>query len=394
MAESADVAQATERDPLRIYGFMDAGYNHYFIPKDSFLYNVTATRAGTFVLGNLNLYLDAQPTDDVRALIEVRFTNYPHGEEKTFGGFGGTYERVDTTAHDFGSPSGNMTNRWGGIIIERAQAEWKAADHFRVMVGQFLSPVGIWYVDHGTPTLISLSLPFFVSNQIVPLRQTGIQLLGDLVLGNVELGYRAYVSNGRTPALLDFTNDKAVGARFTAGFPGDSVNLVLGSSFYWGTVTDIEKNITAVSPSLEVDWKETIDYTETVAGLDASIDVGNLRLRSEGYFRRLTYEPGRHAPMSAPGRTYSNAHEYDAYLLGAYAFPSGWEPFAYTEYWHYPGTVGSDVLIAGAGLTYHINTYTQLKTQVNHSLFFDIASGADKSHNNFTTLYSRFVVAF
>jgi hypothetical protein len=194
--------------------------------------------------------------------------------------------------------------------------------------------------------------------------------------------------------LLDFTNDKAVGGRLTLGLPNHIADLVLGTSFYWGTVTDIEKNVTAVTPTLHVEWSTTVEYTETVAGADVSLNIGNLRLRTEGYFRRITYEPGRHSQSEVPGRTNASAHEYDAYLLGAYAFPSGWEPFAYAEYWHYPSRLGSDVVISGVGLSYHLSHYTQVKAQLNHSMFFDVAGGADRSNNNFSTLYSRFIVAF
>ncbi|HET8938165.1 MAG TPA: hypothetical protein VFN67_32200 [Polyangiales bacterium] len=393
MGADADEGATPEREVLRIYGFVDVGYSHLIIPSSSFLYNVTPTRAGSFVLGNLDLYFDAQPSDTIRALAEVRFTNYPHGEEQSFGGFGGTYKRVDNTAHDFGSASGNMTNRWGGIIIENAWGQWRAQDWLKVRVGAFLAPVGVWYVDHGSPTLISLSLPFFVSNEIVPLHQTGIQLLGDFSSGPVDLAYRLYVTNGRAPALLDFTNDKAVGARVTATISGN-YTLMFGTSFYWGTVTDIQKNIAAVSPSLKINWDTTLEYTETVAGADVSLDIGNLRLRSEGYFRRVTYEPGKHPALSAPGQYRANSHEYDAYLLGAYTLPAGFEVFVYGEYWHYIQSVGSDLAILGAGLTYRLTPAAQVKAQFNRSLFYDFKSGDDFSKNNFTSIYARFIVAF
>jgi hypothetical protein len=393
VAEPTAADEAAERELLHIYGFVEVGYSHVLIPKSSFLYNVAPTRAGSFVLGNLDLYFDAQPTDRVRALAEVRFTNYPHGEETNFGGIGGTYQRVDTTTHDFGSASGNMTNRWGGIIIENAWAQYRLTDYLQIRAGQFLAPVGVWYVDHGSPTLIALTLPFFVSNEIVPLHQTGIQFLGDVTLGAVDLLYRAYVSNGRTPGLLDFTNDKALGARFAATITND-YTLTLGTSFYWGRVNDIQKNITAVSPRLTVAWDDVLDYTETVAGGDVSLDIGDWRLRSEGYFRRITYEPGKHLALDAPGQFRANAHEYDVYALAAYSLPAGFEVFLYGEYWHFLSSLGSDVVIAGLGLTYRITATAQLKAQVNRAFWYDFDSGADRSRNNFSSIYARFIVAF
>jgi hypothetical protein len=201
------------------------------------------------------------------------------------------------------------------------------------------------------------------------------------------------VSNGRSPALLDFTNDKAIGARVTATITRH-YTLTLGSSFYWGRVTDIEKNIASVSPSLKIHWDTVLDYTETVIGGDVSLDVGNLRLRSEGYFRRLTYKPGKHAALEAPGYYRSNAHEYDAYVLAAYALPAGFEVFLYSEYWHFLQSVGSDVMILGAGLTYRLTATAQIKAQFNRALFYDFSTGDDHSGNNFSSIYARFIVAF
>ena len=45
------------------------------------------------------------------------------------------------------------------IILERAYIQWSKLDWLGVRVGQFLTPYGIWNVDHGTPTLITMFRP-------------------------------------------------------------------------------------------------------------------------------------------------------------------------------------------------------------------------------------------
>ena len=60
---------------------------------------------------------------------------------------------------DPGNGPGSDTVSWGSIILERAYIQWSKLDWLGVRVGQFLTPYGIWNVDHGTPTLITMFRP-------------------------------------------------------------------------------------------------------------------------------------------------------------------------------------------------------------------------------------------
>ena len=68
---AAELAQTEER--LRLYGFLDFGLQKSWFPTSSGLNTVIESTSSTFVLGNLNLYLDARPTERWRALTDLRY---------------------------------------------------------------------------------------------------------------------------------------------------------------------------------------------------------------------------------------------------------------------------------------------------------------------------------
>ncbi len=149
------------------------------------------------MIGNLNLYFDAQPIKDWRALVEIRFTNAPQGLVTNYGGLAGTYERVGTRQNDPHAAQLNAPMWRGSTVIERAWIEWNRLQLLKVRVGNWFTPFGIWNEDHGTPTLISPALPQFMLQGWMPVRQTGVMAHGNTFSGDGELGYAATFSNGR-----------------------------------------------------------------------------------------------------------------------------------------------------------------------------------------------------
>jgi hypothetical protein len=212
--EASTAGQASDFDKkLSLYGFMDIGFQKAVFNRASGLNNFIESDASTFVLGNVNLYLDARPVQGWRALTEVRFTNYPNGQY-TVGAPGQPFQRTNTQVFDVNSASGGFAQtHWGAIVLERAQVEWSGADWFNVRAGYWFTPYGLWNVDHGTPTLISLNVPQFVVFEAFPARQLGVDLYGTFHAGAWDLDYNAYVSNGRTPGQLDPSEDKMFGGR-------------------------------------------------------------------------------------------------------------------------------------------------------------------------------------
>lgn len=395
-AVSAGNETGAEADLLRpqvlsIYGFSDFGFNKFYTSERSQLNALFPSKAGTFVLGNLNLFFDAQPYEDWRTLMEIRFTNLPNGYEQSLASPLGTqYARENTNIDDFTSPSIRGPVALGSIIIERAQTEYAFSDALHVMGGYFFTPLGIWNVDHGTPTLISLLLPSFMADGYIPARQLGLQAYGSFYTSNWELGYNAYVGNNRSPSQVDFRDDKSVGGRLFASSTGSAMKTRFGASGYYGHGSDIKKEVVSFIPYL-TKTTETVSYREWIVGADASIDAGPLRLRTEGVLRRVDYEPGKRDGQT-PNHCYT-----DGYVIAAYQLPwAGLEPYTYFEAIHWPNALGDTALIPSVGLTVHFNPAVQLKTQYGHAMFFDFSLKEHRtpSDNNVDNFAARLVVSF
>ncbi len=387
----ADATDMGKPQALTIYGFTDFGVNKFYTSDRSQLNALFPSRAGTFVLGNVNLFFDAEPYQDWRSLIEVRFTNLPHGYERSLASpLGDAYQREDTRVEDFTSPSIRGEATLGSVIIERAQTEYAFSDAFKIMGGYFFTPFGIWNVDHGTPTLISLLLPSFMADTRIPIRQLGVEAHGSFYTSSWELGYSVYVGNGRTPSQVDFTEEKTVGGRLFASTTGTAVKAKFGVSGYRAPRSDMRKEVVSLLPYL-VETQQTVEGTEWAAGADISVDAGPFRLRTEGLVRRVDFEPGKRE-----GRT-PNHYFSNGYVIMAYQLPwAGLEPYVYVEGMHWPSIIGDTAVIPSVGLNVHFNPAVQLKTQYGRAYFFDTSQKENRnpSDNDVQNVSARLVVSF
>ncbi len=295
-AEAAVSEEALLPEPLKIYGFADVGAQHHWIDDSSLVANVLDTRGPSFVIGNLNLYFDAQPIKDWRALVEIRFTNAPQGLVTNYGGLAGSYERVDTKQNDPHAAQLNAPMWRGSTVIERAWIEWNRLAAAQGPRRKLVHPFGIWNEDHGTPTLISLALPQFMLQSWMPVRQTGVMAYGNTFSGEWELGYAATFSNGRQElSNFNFDGKFGYGGRPYARRDTGHFNSTFGLSFFTGKTSDEAVNVTGIAPAsfeTEVPW----EYNEYVMGADASVDIGDTRFRAEGIARRVIYTEGKRPP--------------------------------------------------------------------------------------------------
>jgi hypothetical protein len=394
MGASDESAEYESPEAIQFYGFMDFGFQRMFVPKSSYYRQVVRTNESTFVLGNVNLYIDAKPTDELRALIEVRFTNLPHGSEYGLGGLPGGYQRTDNLVFDPGDVIGLNNVRWGGIVLERAWMEYRYSDALQVRGGQFLTPWGIWNVDHGTPTLISPVLPSMILQQAIPRQQTGLEILGRFNRPPWTYGYHLTVSNGRQATLVDFTDNKAVGGRLFARYSGD-VELQIGLTGYWGQYDDLVKNLISPEP-LVIESVQTVARDETALGADLSLDVGKTRLRSEAMISTARYRKGKRIEaILEPGGGYdSDRIRYNWY--GILSHRISWaEPLVQIDFEHIPTGRGDAVLQAGAGVNTYFSPTSHIKFFYGFGHFFDlIADDGDHSPNDFHTGGARWVLAF
>src|SRR5690606_2583904 len=238
--EPIDVAQPA----FRLYGFMDMGIQRMFADAGSSTDASFNGNALTFAVGNINQYFDYTPHRDWRGLAEIRFTMAPHGNA-TIGGIDpltgqiNAASRVSTQQYDPHSTAGNAP-MWGGYtVIERAWIQWQKYDALQIRIGHWFTPIGIWNVDHGSPTLIAATTPQIIQMMFAPIRQTGLQVLGSFFVSEWELGYRAWLSNGRNEiAVLDLNDDKAFGLRTFVRKEGGDFNLQVGATYHHGRVAD------------------------------------------------------------------------------------------------------------------------------------------------------------
>jgi hypothetical protein len=402
-AATAPETPVAEQEKLKIYGFADMGFQYVQINKQALLANVYDVNEPDFVLGNLNLYFDAQPVEHWRGLVEVRFSNAPQGKITNFGGLGGKFTRASTLTDDSTGAALNAPLWGGSVVIERAWLEYNDLQALKFRVGNYFTPFGIWNEDHGSPTLISLAWPQFMTQRWMPLRQTGLMAYGNAFAGSWELGYAATLSNGRQEAsTLNIDGYLGYGGRLYARRDTGDVNSTFGASFFTGKTRDKVVAVTGVNP---ITWStsSTFEYNEYVMGADASVDLGHTRIRAEGVVRRLKYAPGKRELLNqvlAPGGQAPDKWEHSGYLLVAQQLPwkslDMFEPYLWAEALQTPTIIGDGVFVSSVGLNVHFNSAITWKNQMAHIVFFDwmYDSPFDNSKENVNQFYSRLVMAF
>ena len=147
-----------------------------------------------FVLGQAS-----ELGDHWRTLTEVRFSYLPNGA--TTIDSTGKATRTDTTVSDY--TDGGHPIQWGGIVLERAYLEYAAHPLFNIRGGHWITPYGIWNVDHGSPVIIGVQRPYIIGDSLFPTSQTGIELFGTHNFSTFEIGYEGDVRHMRVDEIGD-----------------------------------------------------------------------------------------------------------------------------------------------------------------------------------------------
>ena len=274
---------------LDLYGFADFTYQRLLIPSSN-VWTRTYPSVNSFAVGNFNLYLSSNLGDSWRALAEVRFLYLPNGAATNDNQ--GNAIRTDTTVLDYAGFEEPI--RWGGIRIERIYVEHEFNGLLKLQVGQFLTPYGIWNVDHGSPTIIGIKKPFVVADQLFPEQQTGLQLYGSAFFDPLEIGYHLTLSNGRGPVEYeDFNDDKAFGGRLYVRT--DAIgSLTVGGSFYRGGYYDRSAKYVPKNNNTEVDQQYTTlsKYREMSFGADVKWEYKSWLAQGEFIMNEANYANG------------------------------------------------------------------------------------------------------
>jgi hypothetical protein len=296
--------------PLQLSGFADFTYAA-LIGVDDTSWPDAYLQAPSFYIGNLNIYLNAELSDRIRSLVEVRFMYLPQGQLSSEGeplvledlgaATPGALGYTDTRASDYSEFGRDVT--WGGIRIERAWAEYSFGPHLTVRGGQWLTPYGIWNVDHGSPTIVAVRRPLVVSQALFPEHQTGIQLHGRAYAGASTFGYALTLSNGRGPIAeyQDLDKNKAVGGRLTWQYTG-KFDLELGASAYRGRYTERDKEleIAVQDGGVDVNLVSPIrtQFEEVSLGADLRFRYRGLLVQGEVLMNDVAFTPGHRPPAT------------------------------------------------------------------------------------------------
>jgi hypothetical protein len=329
--QTGDVAASVEEhNRLNLYGFADFTYSR-------FLDLAADGGASYFMVGNLNLYLASELGDNWRSLIEVRFMYLPNsGMSPQQGGVGPMTDTTVLDSSDFGRPI-----QWGGIHIERAWLERTFHKLLTVRVGHWLTPYGIWNVDHGTPVVVSVHRPFIIGEQLFPGSQTGIEAYGVADIQNLQLGYHLTLSNGRGPisTMGDFDSNKAVGGRLFLRHESSFGTVTLGGSFYYGRYTNLHTAVgTDANGAPAVTAVIDSQYDELSLSADLKWQWHGLLVQGEFVEHEVAFVNGGRTVSTVPGAGPAFDSDYRAwgiYGLAGYRFDFlGLMPFAGIDDYH------------------------------------------------------------
>jgi hypothetical protein len=224
---------------------------------------------------------------------------------------------VETAAQD-AADYGRIAH-WGGIVIERAYVEYDVTDHLTIRGGHWLTPYGIWNIDHSSAVIAGTNRPYIIGQQMFPEHQTGLDVFGSHRVGAFRIRAHLTASNGRgaTEAQTDQDSKLACGGRVELETPW---GLKVGGSYYRGRYTGLPASAGAPAET----------YREAAYGADALFDHGALHLQAEVIARDRHYAAGAPAVMAAGA---PDTHDFGAYVLAGYRFDQLWNamPYFYGE---------------------------------------------------------------
>jgi hypothetical protein len=377
-----DAAPLEEEGPsLRFYGFSDFSVTKFIVPDDSAWASIF-NRNLNFYLGNLNLYMDADLTHDFRSLFEVRFMFLPSGADDP-----NAPGVVDPSVNPRYSQVKDYTRAdrlvdWGAIRIERAYLEYTMHSLLRLRVGRFLTPWGIWNVDHGSPVIIGTAKPYIIGENFFPEAQTGFEFAGSKSFDELTVGYNFTLSNGRGPLeqYADLDSNKGVGGRLWGQYDGDFGKVKLGFSAYHGRYTDTRSKIDLTAAMILPTPFVFESYKETALATDLLYENGPFTFQTEAARQTRVWDEDKR-PFDQQGNVQADNRRGGGYVIAAYRLP--WlnlRPFVQGEYYNI-GTNGGlggskDLITAAGGLNIRVRPNVILKATYNRVFFFKPTAGS------------------
>lgn len=371
-----------EGGKVNIYGFADFTYSQLMSSREAF--NVTPAPYPSFYVGNLNVYLDANLGHKWRSLSELRFTYLPDGAQQTDPSTGAAGPRINAAYPDYSDFNRNV--KVGGVIIERAWVEYAAHPLLTIRGGQFLTPYGIWNVEHGTTVIIGTTRPYVIGSEMFPNHQTGLEAYGSYAIDSTQVGYHLTVSNGRGPIdqYKDLDKNKAVGWRLWLQQDTGFGTFVLGTSGYKGRYTDRSQVMAMNGTSLNYTYPINSEYRELSLAVDLKWNWKGAVFQSEAIMRDVVYENSTRPPATAfdggPQGWSADTSNFGFYAIGGYRLPwLGIMPYFGGEYYYLGKTsFVPDSAAFWGGLNIRPTDRVVLKIQETHAFFPADWSGMTK----------------
>jgi hypothetical protein len=261
-------------------------------------------------------------------------------------------------------------------MIERAFVEYNATAWLTVQAGQWLTPYGVWNIDHGSPVIIGVSPPFLVGARLLPQSQVGLLGSGRVSLvDDLELSYALGLSNGRTDlsAYEDLDDNKAITGRLALTYRGAG-ELTLGSSVYAGKATDNSRALYFDNGVPKAREDIIYQYSERAHAFDLRWIWRNLHVQGEAIVREQKYSEGTRPPRDAGFEP--DQRQAGGYALVGYRTPlAGVMPYIKGEYSPDPALraigITEQVLVGTAGLNFRPVPRIVFKAEYNYGYFPD-----------------------
>ncbi|MBE9503637.1 MAG: hypothetical protein IME96_05630 [Proteobacteria bacterium] len=180
----------------------------------------------------------------------------------------------------------------GKIFVEVFTIDYNYNHYINIRAGRYLTPVGIWNVEHYPPFVSTQERPQHI-RKIFPQISDGLQFFGTVNLGKIVTDYIAFISNGSDDLVNgisdsgsgDDNDNKAVGGRLKFKFPLLSTTELGISGYREKDNFDAEVNASGLDLSLQ--WKRLKFQAEYAAG---SYDVATgTDYDRKGYYGQLSY---------------------------------------------------------------------------------------------------------
>ncbi len=174
----------------------------------------------------------------------------------------------------------------GKVFVEVFTLEYYLNRYLNFRLGRFLTPGGIWNVDHYPPFVLTQDRPQHI-RKIFPQLQDGLQLLGSANMADVVTDYILYVSNGQgNTGHGDGNENKAVGTRLKFKLPYLS-RLEAGFSYYLEEKNN-EDDVRAAGADLVIQWGG-LKFQGEYAKEFIEPAVGSF-FQEIGYYAQLQYD--------------------------------------------------------------------------------------------------------